>query len=138
MADAAAATAPETLYTWEEIRKHNKDTDCWVVLYGKVLNVTSFLNDHPGGLDPINDLGGYDITNQFEAIGHSKRAVPIYESLAIGKLDPTSVPPKVERKAVAAPTGSLKEFKLSDESSTMTYVYVAIAAVCLLVLYLLL
>ena len=127
----------DTLYTWEEIRKHNKDTDCWVVLYGNVLDVTKFLADHPGGLDPINDLGGYDITNQFEAIGHSKRATTIHQTLAIGKVDPTSVPPKVIRKEVAE-TGNLKEFKLSNESSSMTYIYIVVAALAFIILYFLL
>ena len=35
--------------SWEEIARHNKPNDCWVVVEGVVLDVTSFLPDHPGG-----------------------------------------------------------------------------------------
>lgn len=48
-ATPAAATAapakPQELkeYTMEEIAKHNKKTDCWVVLHGVVYDVTPFL-----------------------------------------------------------------------------------------------
>ncbi|CBH17633.1 cytochrome b5, putative [Trypanosoma equiperdum] len=82
-------------YTWEEIRKHNHDKDCWVVLYRRVLDVTKFLNEHPGGLDTINDLGGYDITNSFESIGHSSSALALSKEFIIGELDPSSAPPPV-------------------------------------------
>lgn len=113
---AAADTNEYTLYTWEEIRKHNKDTDCWVVWYGYVLNMTEFLNRHPGGLDPINDLGGYDITKQFEAIGHSEKAQQTARKFIVGRVDPNSKPPAVIRKQVAEANVSLKEFRTNEKT----------------------
>ena len=32
-------------FSWEEIKKHNGRKDCWIVLRGKVYNVTSFLDE---------------------------------------------------------------------------------------------
>lgn len=49
---AAAAPAPaaaKKTFPMDEVKKHNKDTDCWVILHGQVYDVTRFLNDHPGG-----------------------------------------------------------------------------------------
>ena len=33
----------------EELRKHNRAEDCWIVLHSKVYDVSSFLVEHPGG-----------------------------------------------------------------------------------------
>jgi cytochrome b involved in lipid metabolism len=127
---------PDKLFTWEEIRKHNKDTDCWVVMYGKVVDITKFLSTHPGGLDPINDMGGFDLTNQFEARGHSEKADRIWRKHVIGRVDPNSVPPKVVPKA---PRGGLadkpvvadpKAKKASGSTVSLPVVFFAIAVVC--------
>ena len=118
----------DTMYTWEEIRKHNKPDDCWVVMYGNVLDLSDYLKDHPGGADPIQDLSGYDVTSSFEATGAhggSAKAEAAWKSRIIGKLDKTSKPPAVVRKAVAE--------KRPTVYSTMTYVYPAIAVVVALV-----
>jgi len=59
---------PQGSYTMEEIAKHNKDTDCWVVISGKVYDVTSFLIDHPGGKDAIMLFAGQDATESFDML----------------------------------------------------------------------
>lgn len=82
------------VYTWDEIKKHDKEDDCWVVMNDKVLNVSEFLNVHPGGLDPIKDMAGMDITSSFESIGHSSTAVVRSKAMIVGKLDPTCQKPK--------------------------------------------
>merc|ERR1711959_728158 len=51
----------------EELKKHNKKTDCWVAIKGKVVDVTSFLKDHPGGLKTLLKQGGKESTEIFEA-----------------------------------------------------------------------
>ncbi len=40
-------------YTLDDVAKHNKDEDVWVVVEGRVLDVTKFLPDHPGGAKAI-------------------------------------------------------------------------------------
>lgn len=32
-----------------ELAKHNKANDAWVLVDGKIFDVTKFLSDHPGG-----------------------------------------------------------------------------------------
>ena len=48
----------------EEVAKHNTKTDCWVVVDKKVLNVTKFLKDHPGGELAILTFAGKDATKE--------------------------------------------------------------------------
>jgi len=47
---AAAATGGRKGFSLEEVAKHNTEQDCWVAVNGEVLDVTSFLPDHPGGV----------------------------------------------------------------------------------------
>eukprot|EP00438_Fugacium_kawagutii_P019656 Skav214906 [mRNA] locus=scaffold4992:2772:2975:+ [translate_table: standard] len=51
--------------TMEEIAKHNTDKDCWVIVGDQVLDVTKFLNDHPGGKKSIMMFAGKDATEEF-------------------------------------------------------------------------
>ncbi len=45
-------------YTLEECKRHTSDKDCWLVVHGKVYNVTDFLEEHPGGYDIILTSAG--------------------------------------------------------------------------------
>eukprot|EP00029_Vermamoeba_vermiformis_P014063 TRINITY_DN908_c0_g1_i1.p1 TRINITY_DN908_c0_g1~~TRINITY_DN908_c0_g1_i1.p1 ORF type:complete len:131 (-),score=48.75 TRINITY_DN908_c0_g1_i1:118-510(-) len=74
-------------YTWEEVAQHKTKADCWVVFEGKVLNISDFLSEHPGGEEVIMDHAGKDITQPFEDIGHSENAKELTEKYIIGKVD---------------------------------------------------
>jgi len=69
-------------YTMEEVQKHTSKTDCWVVLHGRVLNVTSFLSQHPGGELAILTFAGKDATAEFDMI-HPPDVVEKYAPDAI-------------------------------------------------------
>ena len=45
----------ETYFTLEEVAKHDNEDDCWMVINGKVYDVTDYIDDHPGG-DVILDV----------------------------------------------------------------------------------
>jgi hypothetical protein len=79
-------------YTSEEVAKHNKDSDCWVIVHGAVCNVTDFLPRHPGGVSALSKIGraGRDVTEHFERIGHSANARQLMKSFQIGVLDESS------------------------------------------------
>lgn len=51
-----------------EVAKHNRPDSCWVILYGKVYDVTDFLSEHPGGSKIILKLAGKDATEEYDPI----------------------------------------------------------------------
>ncbi|CAE6430457.1 unnamed protein product [Rhizoctonia solani] len=77
---AKEAAAPEKKagsYTAEEVAKHNKKDDCWVIIDGQVLDVTNFLPDHPGGEKAILLYAGRDATEEFNML-HDPKVIPRY------------------------------------------------------------
>ena len=55
-------------HTVEEVAKHNKKGAVWVVLNGRILNVTNFLSLHPGGELAILTLASEDAAAEFDMI----------------------------------------------------------------------
>ncbi|CAN0465526.1 unnamed protein product, partial [Ascophyllum nodosum] len=52
----------------------------------KVYDVSSYLDDHPGGAEVMLELAGQDATNMFEDIGHSSDARTEMKKFLVGKL----------------------------------------------------
>lgn len=50
----------------QELAKHNKESDCWMAVRGKVYNVTRYLDFHPGGRDQLMRGAGKDATSLFD------------------------------------------------------------------------
>ena len=46
---AGASDKAVTYYTFEEIQKHNHSKSTWLILHNKVYDLTTFLEEHPGG-----------------------------------------------------------------------------------------
>lgn len=47
-------------YTWEEVQKHTKSGDQWIVVERKVYNVSQWVKRHPGGLRILGHYAGED------------------------------------------------------------------------------
>ena len=41
-----------------DCKQHTTEKDCWLIISGKVYNVTDFLDEHPGGFDIIISATG--------------------------------------------------------------------------------
>ncbi|TRM65727.1 FMN-dependent dehydrogenase-domain-containing protein [Schizophyllum amplum] len=55
-------------WTLNEVSKHKTSESCWVIIKNKVYDVTSFLNEHPGGAAIILKYAGRDATAVYEPI----------------------------------------------------------------------
>lgn len=88
--------------TLAEVAKHTTKEDCWVVVNGKVLDVTSFLPDHPGGELAILTFAGKDASEEFNMI-HPPDVVGKYAPDAVlGDLQAGGPAPAAAKGAVAA------------------------------------
>ena len=70
-----------------DLASHNTSKSCYVTIGSKVYDITSFLDDHPGGAELVLDYGGKDVT---EIMGdeishrHSESAYEILDEHLIG------------------------------------------------------
>ena len=58
-------------YTLKEILTHNSKESLWIVLDKNVYDVTSFIDDHPGGTKVLLELNGKDGGFMFDNENHS-------------------------------------------------------------------
>lgn len=81
---AAASKVPE--YTMDDVAKHNKPTDCWMVVNGEVLDVTKFLDEHPGGREALLLFAGRNATEEFNMLHKPDVIAKFAPEVVIGKL----------------------------------------------------
>ncbi|RDB25723.1 Acyl-CoA dehydrogenase family member 9, mitochondrial [Hypsizygus marmoreus] len=73
--------------TREEVEKHNRDGDLWVIIDSKVYDISKFKNLHPGGASVLLDaeVAGQDATEAFYGLHrHEVLERPQYQRLQIG------------------------------------------------------
>ena len=46
------------VYTWLKVAEHTSKDSCWLVMEGKVYDVTEYLDDHPGTSFPLLKYAG--------------------------------------------------------------------------------
>ncbi|KAI9322420.1 acyl-CoA dehydrogenase/oxidase [Dichotomocladium elegans] len=73
-------------FTVEEVAKHRDEKDCWVIIHGKVYDVTGFLDDHPGGKKVILKVSGTDATKQFDSFHSLSVLEKIGSKFLIGEI----------------------------------------------------
>lgn len=69
----SGASAPPTALTMAEVATHATAADCWSVVKGTVYDLTSWIDQHPGGVGPIESMCGVDATDAFIAQHGSQR-----------------------------------------------------------------
>mmetsp|Transcript_14188 Transcript_14188/g.40212 ORF Transcript_14188/g.40212 Transcript_14188/m.40212 type:complete len:145 (-) Transcript_14188:160-594(-) len=109
---ANALPSDKKVYSLADCEKHTAEEDCWLVIHGKVYNVTEMLDEHPGGGDILVSASGRDATDDFEDVGHSGSAREWLEKYYIGEFEGGDVSADKKAKRAAAVSGG-------SDSSTM-------------------
>ncbi|KAI0005052.1 cytochrome b5-like heme/steroid binding domain-containing protein [Russula compacta] len=73
--------------TLNELREHSSKDSIWVLVSGKVYDVTKFIDEHPGGDEVILSEAGKDATEAFEDVGHSEEARALLPGLEVGEFE---------------------------------------------------
>ena len=60
--DISAFKVPDKEFDMEEVKKHNKKDDLWIAVKGVVMDVTNWLDEHPGGPQALFSHMGKDAT----------------------------------------------------------------------------
>ncbi|XP_048211181.1 cytochrome b5 type B isoform X1 [Perognathus longimembris pacificus] len=90
--------ASVTYYRMEEVAKHNTSKETWLVIHGRVYDVTGFLDEHPAGEELLLEQAGTDATESFEDIGHSPDAREMLKQYYIGDVHPNDLKPNGGKK----------------------------------------
>mmetsp|Transcript_3044 Transcript_3044/g.4651 ORF Transcript_3044/g.4651 Transcript_3044/m.4651 type:complete len:134 (+) Transcript_3044:62-463(+) len=69
--------------TLDEVARHNSPTDAWIIVEGKVYDVTTYVDIHPGGDTILNNVGG-DSTEGFRGPQHPISADDVLATYYIG------------------------------------------------------
>ncbi|GIZ43430.1 hypothetical protein CKM354_000665800 [Cercospora kikuchii] len=84
--DIKSFKVPEKEYSLEEVAKHNKKEDLWIAVKGVVMNVTDWVDEHPGGPQALFSHMGKDASEEFEML-HDDEVIPKYAAeIVIGRV----------------------------------------------------
>ncbi|XP_073911856.1 cytochrome b5 type B isoform X1 [Castor canadensis] len=87
-----------TYYRLEEVAKRNTAKEIWLVIHGRVYDITRFLNEHPGGEEVLIEQAGADASESFEDVGHSSDAREMLKQYYIGDVHPSDLKPQSGNK----------------------------------------
>eukprot|EP00742_Colponemidia_sp_Colp-10_P000836 GILJ01000906.1.p1 GENE.GILJ01000906.1~~GILJ01000906.1.p1 ORF type:complete len:550 (-),score=77.59 GILJ01000906.1:98-1747(-) len=92
------------LFSQADVAKHNTEKDCWIIISGKVYDVTNFLAEHPGGKKVVLALAGKDATVKFNALHKAEPTLRKYgPRLYVGDVGETSNGPEAPAVAAVVP-----------------------------------
>jgi len=112
------------IYGSSEISSHNKKNTLWLVISGKVYDLTIFQNEHPGGSEILVDRAGKNATIDFENIGHSQNALELMKKYFIGVED-------TENPIVLKPSFNFKKFISQNRILSIGTAATLVLAVCI-------
>ena len=80
-----AFAADSKVITAQEVAKHNSH-DCWMIIEGKVYNLSKYMDKHPAGMDAIMSSCGKDATEAFNNHHRKRKTKEALKEFYIGEL----------------------------------------------------
>ena len=80
----------DACYSREEVSRHDRADDAWVIVDGRVYDVTLFLDTHPGGIGVTESHLGTDISDVIRSEDvhkHTRTAFELMDKYRIGILE---------------------------------------------------
>jgi len=78
----------QTVFTRDEIARHNTKDDLWIIVDNKVYDITNYVDIHQGGTEALVRVGGGEATKQIEGPQHPGTVKTLLERFLIGKVAP--------------------------------------------------
>ncbi|KAF9464827.1 cytochrome b5-like heme/steroid binding domain-containing protein [Collybia nuda] len=75
------------IVTLDELRANKTKDSFYILIHGKVYDVTKFMDEHPGGDEVLLAEGGQDATEAFEDVGHSDEARALLPDMLVGDFE---------------------------------------------------
>ncbi|KAI8809184.1 cytochrome b5 [Cladochytrium replicatum] len=122
-------------FEWTDVAAHNKRKDTWMVIDGKVYDITKFLDEHPGGEEVLLEQAGIDATEAFDEIGHSDDAKELLKTYLIGQINSASVKVKPALAQKPAASGGKSKSAQNSGSNGVLFGLIPVAAILAYVVY---
>ena len=124
------------VFTPEEVASHRSPGDLWVVVEGRVLDVTEWAARHPGGARLLEAFGGEDCSDEFAAF-HPPTVRSLLAGFQVGRLAAREGPDgDAELRKLRALMWNRGLFRVEGRyvvaSAARTLGFAAFAALCLL------
>lgn len=110
-----------------EVARHNTANDCWMIINGKVYNLTSYIKLHPGGVAMIDQSCGRDGTALYQTKGggggnHSSYAYNLLANYLVGSLGESKTASQIQQAQQQSastsqnlPAGGGGEYEFEDD-----------------------
>ncbi|XP_038665985.1 cytochrome b5 [Scyliorhinus canicula] len=116
-------------YRLEELNQHSSGNSAWINIHNKIYDVTTFLEEHPGGEEVLKEQAGGDASEAFDDVGHSSDAREMTKKYLIGELHPD------DRAAFERPTEPSIVVLESESRWLSNWIVPAIAGLTVALLY---
>ncbi|MFA5937218.1 MAG: cytochrome b5-like heme/steroid binding domain-containing protein [Candidatus Paceibacterota bacterium] len=113
------SSATSLMLSKNELSKHNSRQSCWLLISGKIYDITTYMNQHPGGVKEILPTCGTDATKAYTTRGgtgsHSSSATAMLTAYYIGDLGQTITANSVNKNIPTAVNSNLSSIQNKND-----------------------